>query len=143
MSRPPSQQQKQQQQQQGRIPQPQTNERAMNSSKSPYLNPNFLPSPHQGQVKASSREMRQQQHQQNEFNPNNPSSSQQQLSSLLHHQDAMLNNNNGMAKKPSLLSGYHNPSFSPNDRLDKIFDVFFFIELKDEYHALSACYVKY
>ncbi len=112
MSRPPSQQQKQP----NRVPPSQPNERSINSSKSPYLNPNFLPSPHHGQSKSSSREARQQQHQQNEFNPNN--SSQQQLNSLLHHPDSMPSNNNGMIKKPSLLSGYHNPSFSPNDRSD-------------------------
>lgn len=112
MSRPPPQQQKT-----NRLTQ--QNERPLNASKSPYMNPNYLPSPHhlnQPQNKSNSRDNR---HQQNEFNSNSnggPGNSQQ-LSSMMHHMDSIPSTNNGMNKKPSLLSGYHNPSFSPNDRL--------------------------
>lgn len=109
MSRPPSQQMPVQQKQQTRVAQ--QFEGSM-GSKSPYLNPNFLPSPHhlnQSQTKSNAREIRQQ----SELNNSNS-----QLNSFIHHIDSLSSNpqNGGMSKKPSLLSGYHNPSFETNER---------------------------
>lgn len=70
---------------------------------SPHLQQQSKPGPPMGSAQ-NSREMRQQ----NEFNQ------------LMHHMDMMPQNPQQQqpTKKPSLLSGYHNPSFSPNDRND-------------------------
>jgi len=129
MSRPPSQQQQQHQQQMSTQKQsirvPQQNDRALGSSKnSTYMNPNYLSSlshHSQSQSKSNSREMRQQQNElnreNNSNNNNSNTSNNSHMNNLMHHIDS-LPSSTGLSKKPSLLSGYHNPSFNANDRND-------------------------